>query len=54
MTGTHHVVFQPQEVLVQGERDVHLDSPVEGGDTDEEALLGLREAGVRVLVHLIP
>jgi len=24
----HHVMFQPQEVLTQHERDVHLDSPV--------------------------
>ena len=54
MTGAHHVVFQPQEILAHGERDLHLDSPVAGGDTDEEALLGLREAGVPVLIHLIP
>jgi len=54
MSSAHHVVFQPQEVLAQGERDVNLDSPVQGCDTDEEALLGLLEAGVRVLVHLIP
>jgi len=54
MTGAHHVVFQPDEVLAQDERAVHLDSTVHEGSTREEPLLGLRTARVLVLVHLIP
>ena len=53
MTGAHHGVFQPEEVLARDERDVHLDSPVQGGDPQEEPLLGLRKALVLVLFHRI-
>jgi len=41
MTGAHDVVFQPEEVLAQGEPDVHLESTVHGGDTYEEPLFPL-------------
>jgi len=37
MTGAHDVVFQPEEVQAQDERDIDLDSPVQKGDTKEGA-----------------
>jgi len=53
MTCPHQVVFHPEEVLAQDERDVHLKRPVQGGNTQEEPLLGLLKARVLVLVHLL-
>jgi len=44
MTGAHHVVFQPEEVLAQEGRDLLFDSPEHGGHTHEEPLLRLRKA----------
>ena len=54
MISAHDVVFQPEDVLAPGERDVHLESTFQGGDPYEEHLLGLQRARVLVLVHLIP